>query len=313
MAIARGQQLGELVLEPPGRPGHRLAVIATPFARGHTQNVLLELRAATAPAVQVIPPPATIRIRTLGETVVETSAGVMRADWLDHRAGRLLKYLVAHRYTPMHADAIAEALWPRARADTTSTVRHFVHALREKLEPGRGRYQRSVFILARNGGYLLNPERVTVDADDFEREAKAGLIAMTANERPAAVAHLRRALELYSGDFLIDERFEDWAIAERERLRELATKPLRILARLSENRDEATAYLERLAAMEPLDVDIHKELIVLWLRQGRRGRALRHYRALQSRLMRELGERVTFDVAELARNADLPLKAAAGR
>jgi DNA-binding SARP family transcriptional activator len=307
MAIARGRQLDELGLEPPARPGRRLAVIATPFAR----NVLLELRASAAAGVQVIPPPATIRIRTLGETVVETSAAVMRADWLDHRPGRLLKYLVAHRYTPMHADAIAEALWPRARADTTSTVRHLVHALREKLEPSRGRYQRSIFILARNGGYLLNPERVTVDADDFEREAKAGLIAMTANERPAAVAHMRRALELYSGDFLIDERFEDWAIAERERLRELATKPLRILAQLSEDGDEATAYLERLAAMEPLDVDIHKELIVLWLRQGRRGRALRHYRALQSRLMRELGERVTFDLVELMRSADLPRKAAA--
>jgi DNA-binding SARP family transcriptional activator len=53
--------------------------------------------------------------------------------------------------------------------------------------------------------------------------------------------------------------------------------------------------------MEPLDVDIHRELIVAWLRQGRRGRAIRHYRALQSRLMRELGERVSFDMAELTR------------
>jgi hypothetical protein len=30
---------------------------------------------------------------------------------------------------------------------------------------------------------------------------------------------------------------------------------------------------------------------------------MRHYRAVQSRLMRELGERVTFDLTELGRQA----------
>jgi DNA-binding SARP family transcriptional activator len=223
----------------------------------------------------------------------------MRADWLEHRTGRLLKLLIAHRYTPMHADAIAEALWPRASADTTSTVRHFVHTLREKLEPSRGRYQRSVYVLARSGGYMLNPDRVTVDADEFEREAKAGLIALATNETGVATERLRNAVSLYRGDFLAEERFDDWAIMERERLRDLATKPLRALADLASDPEEAAAYLERLADMEPLDVEIHRDLIGAWLRLGRRGRAIRHYRALQSRLMRELGERVTFDLAEL--------------
>jgi DNA-binding SARP family transcriptional activator len=104
----------------------------------------------------------------------------------------------------------------------------------------------------------------------------------------------------------MDERFEDWAIAERERLRDLVTKPLRMLAQLAPDRDRAADYLERLAEMEPLDVDIHRELISVWLAQGRRGRALRHYRTLQLRVMRELGERVTFDLSELARNGRLP-------
>jgi LuxR family maltose regulon positive regulatory protein len=247
-----------------------------------------------------------ICVRTLGETVLETAAGEVRGDWLDHRTGRLLKFLVAHRYTPVHADEIAEALWPRARADTTNTVRHFVHALREKLEPNRGRYERSEFVLARNGGYVLNPDRVVIDADEFENEAKSGLIAFHAHEPKAAVGHLQRSVALYRGDFLIDERFEDWAMQERERLRELATKPLRILAELANDPEVAAEYLQRLAEMEPLDVDIHRDLIALWLRVGRRGRAIRHYRALQSRLMRELGERVSFDLTELAHSATFP-------
>jgi DNA-binding SARP family transcriptional activator len=310
LATSSGPPLGELVVEPPARPGQPVVVSATRFGRGGTGSVLFEVRTATGPSTRasVVPQQEAIRIRTLGETVVETAAGELRGDWLDQRPGRLLKFLVAHRYTPMHADAIAEALWPRARADTTNTVRHFVHALREKLEPERRRYQRSAFVLARNGGYVLNPERVTVDADEFEREAKAGISAHANDNHAEAVEHLQRALDLYEGDFLIDERFEDWAIPERERLRDLATKPLRILADLTDDPELAAGYLERLAEMEPLDVEIHRELISLWLQQGRRGRALRHYRALQSRLMRELGERVAFDLTELARSPREPEK-----
>jgi LuxR family maltose regulon positive regulatory protein len=197
---------------------------------------------------------------------------------------------------------IAETLWPSARTGTSNTVRHFVHNLREKLEPDRTRYQPSSFVLARNGGYALNPERVRVDADEFESEVKAGLFAFEDNRPAEASERLRKAIELYRGDFLAEERFEDWAIAERERLRDLATKPLRILAAMSDDGDEAAAFLERLAEMEPLDVDIHRELMRTWLLLGRRGRAIRHYRVLQSRLMRELGERVSFDLADLIRS-----------
>jgi DNA-binding SARP family transcriptional activator len=302
-AVARGGQLEPIVCDIPGRPGAFVAE-ATPFRHGDRRTVVFEVRPATsAPAATAQPQSVNaIHIRTLGETVVEAQTGELRGDWLDQRAGRLLKFLVAHRYDVVHADTIAEDLWPRARPDTTATVRHFVHTLREKLEPERGRYERSEFILARHGGYALNPERVTIDADEFEREAKAGLIALAANERESAVQQLKSAVALYRGDFLPDERFDDWAIVERERLRELAIRPLRVLATLTIDVAEATGYLERLADMEPLDVDIHRELIAAWLRQGRRGRAVRHYRALQSRLMRELGERLTFDLSELARS-----------
>jgi DNA-binding SARP family transcriptional activator len=304
LALARGGRAREFVVEVPERAGRGVVVTAIAFDQGPTRSVLFAVRPVAGGETTARPRnDSTIRIRTLGETVLSTAEGDLRDGWLDHRAGRLLKFLIANRYTPMHADVIAEALWPRARADTTNTVRHFVHALREKLEPARAPYERSTFVVARNGGYMLNPACVAVDADDYERAAKAGLIALAGHERERAGDELRHAIELYQGDFLADERFEDWAMAERERLRHLATRCLRGLADLAGDTDQAADYLERLAEMEPLDVDIHRELIAAWLRQGRRGRAIRHFRALQSRLMRELGERVDFDLVDLIRTA----------
>jgi DNA-binding SARP family transcriptional activator len=203
--------------------------------------------------------------------------------------------LGASRSGAVHADTIAEALWPRARADSTNTVRHYVHALREKLEPERGRYARSAFVVARNGGYQLNLERVEIDADEFERKAQAGLSALQGGKRERGLELLEAAMDLYRGEFLVDERYEDWAIAERERLLDLAGQALRALASGLADPAHAAVYLERLAEMEPLDADVQRELIRAWLRQGRRTRAIR-------RLMREFGESVTFDLSELARS-----------
>jgi DNA-binding SARP family transcriptional activator len=108
-------------------------------------------------------------------------------------------------------------------------------------------------------------------------------------------------MDVYRGDFLPDERYDDWAIAERERLLDLAGQALRALAGGLSDPARAATYLERLAEMEPLDADVQRELIRAWLRQGRRTRAVRRYRTLQSRLMREFGESITFDLSELAR------------
>lgn len=307
LALAQSCEAQEYALDVPGRPQN---VVVTPkmVGRCRSRMVLLQFRVATergevAPVPEAAPAGAgTLRIRTLGRTVVEAADGELNGGWLDRRTGNLLKYLIAHRRAPVHADAIADALWPGARTDPANTVRHFVHGLREKLEPNRGRYARSEFVLARNGGYQLNPERVTVDVDAFEQHAEQGFDALDAGDLERGVEHLEAAMEIYRGDFLSDERYEDWAIAERERLLDLACQVLRALPPLVPEA-KAADYLERLAEMEPLDADVQRELIATWLRQGRRTRAMRRYRTLQSRLMREFGERVTFDLPGLGNDA----------
>jgi DNA-binding SARP family transcriptional activator len=298
LALGRGGRHPEVILDVPGESGRHVAVVAYAFSGAGGRAVLFEMRPAQ-PADAPLPLD-TIRIRTLGETVLETQSGQTRGDWLHQRTGKLLKFLVVRRFSVVPADAITEAMWPRGGPDAKNTLRHFIHSLREKLEPGRRRYGRSEFVLARGGGYQLNPRHVNVDADDFERETKAGLSSLHAGEPETAAGHLRRALELYQGPFLAEDQLDDWTIGERERLRDVAGDALRTMTELAEDPDEATGYLERLAAMEPLDVEVQRDLIAAWLRRGRRGKAIRHYRALQSRLMRELGESVTLDFAELS-------------
>ena len=96
--------------------------------------------------------------------------------------------------------------------------------------------------------------------------------------------------------------YEVWTLTERERLRELALRALRTLGRLHAERrepDEAVAYLERAAQMQPFDSDIERELISVALRNGRHSVALRRYAALRVRMLRKFGEEPDFELRDV--------------
>jgi DNA-binding SARP family transcriptional activator len=243
------------------------------------------------------------RLHVLGPLRVDGPDGRLRGDWIEQRPGELLRFLVCERGRIVPADEIGEALWPRAGPGAANTVRHFVHALRHRLEPGRPGSARTSTVLCRRGGYGLDPSRVWLDVDDFEREALAGISALHAGTHEAARDHLERATALYRGDFLADEPYAEWALTERNRLRAVACEALRALVHLVSLPDRAR-YLEQLADLEPFDDDVHRDLVAALLAMGRRSRAARHFDSFRVRLMREFGETPGFELSDLTHIAD---------
>jgi DNA-binding SARP family transcriptional activator len=250
-----------------------------------------------------------LRISALGRTWVSSREGPLGGRWMQQRPGALLKFLVCQRNRVVHAEEIADALWPGAGRAGIGNVRHFMHGLRAKLEPDRAKGAESSFIVTVQGGYALNRRRVRIDADEFERCVRDGLAAADRGERAVAAGHLEHAVELYRGDLVEDEPYAEWAYGERNRLRGVATRALRGLAgvRLADgDLDAAAIALERLADMEPFDVDTNRAVIAAWLAQGRRTDAARRYAAYRARMAREFGEEPGFVLAD-ARLADIEL------
>ena len=155
---------------------------------------------------------ATLRIRVLGPMQLEAGGAVLEGDWLAHRPGQVLKYLVAARGRPVSADELLGAFWPQADGTPAATnVRQAVHALRDRMEPDRPRQAASRFVTGRRGGgYELIGGMVLVDADVFTAAAEAGLTAMRDGDVTRAEAALERAAVLYRGDFLSDEADVEW-------------------------------------------------------------------------------------------------------
>jgi DNA-binding SARP family transcriptional activator len=290
-SLAAGERLGDVRI-PPGRGKSPLVVTATPLCDAGSQ-VLFEVRpdfgARTA---------APIRIFALGAMQVEGPTGPLVGDWLVQRPGELLRFLVCERWRIVPADVIGEAIWPHAGATAPNTVRHFVHALRDRLEPERSRSACVSAVLCKRGGYGLDPDLVWVDADEFEREAVAGIAALHDGRREAAREHMERATACYRGDFLADDPYAEWALRERDRLRAVASEVLRALVDLV-TVPERAHYLEQLAELEPFDDDVHRDLVAAWLLTGRRSRAARHYEAFRVRLLRAFGEPPGFELSDL--------------
>src|SRR5262249_36528136 len=92
-------------------------------------------------------------------------------------------------------------------------------------------------------------------------------------------------------DLLPEDRYEDWAAARREALRQTHLALLIDLARLQDGRGEHAAAIARLAeaiAREPAHEEAHTALMRALAATGRRAEALRQYARLREILRRDL-------------------------
>jgi len=193
----------------------------------------------------------------------------------------LLAFLAAPagRFHPR--DSLVALLWdslPHEQA--RGALRQAIWALRRTLNA------RAVDLLIHDGDAIaLDANHVHTDVTEFARAAAQ-----------SDVASLERAASLYRGAFLAgisarETPFEDWLAGERERLAQMALASLANLLALQQaggDRDRAVQTALRLLALDPLQEDVHRTLMKLYLSLGRRGAALRQYQSCVAILEREL-------------------------
>jgi len=305
-AAQTGETLPEIRIDTlPGSLVSAVWVTATPL--GERSGVVLHLRPGDARDRRRRSEPHWIKgpeltIKALGRIRVDSREGPLGGNWLQQRPGQILKFLICERDRVVQAEEIAEALWPNSGRQALSSVRHFIHGLRDKLEPGRSGRGGSTFVVTVRGGYALNRRHVRIDADLFTEAVRSGLGAAERGEVDQGAELLGFAMSLYRGDLLEDEPYAEWAMPERDRLRAMATDSLRALGRLAlakGDHEGAAKHLERLAEFEPFDSDVHKELLRVMIAAGRRSDAQRRYSTFRARLAKEFKAEPGFSLADL--------------
>jgi len=230
----------------------------------------------------------TLTIRLLGpfELFVD-DAPVAPDRWPRRRPKLLVKLLALQPRLQLHREQIIDVLWPDADFEAGANNLHkAIHAARRALEPDLKSGSKSQFIGARDNLVALRaPGDVWVDACAFERRAAE---AMRSNDPKLFEA----ALDLYRGDLLPEDPYEDWAVAQRERLRGLYIDLLFRLARMCEESGDYIAgigLLQSLVATDSTNEEAHQCLMRLYALTGNRRGAFRQYRQLVKTLRREAG------------------------
>jgi DNA-binding SARP family transcriptional activator len=131
-----------------------------------------------------------------------------------------------------------------------------------------------------------------LDVEEFEAATVAVKEAVTgALVSPAELARLSAAIELYRGD-LLSGFYDDWLLVEQQRLRQVYFRALRDLAAIHKSRGEfedALVYSRRLALLDSLNEEAHRDVMRLCLLAGRPNDALLQYEVCYSILADELG------------------------
>lgn len=218
-------------------------------------------------------------LRLLGQASVTGMNGVRRA--VPRGLQPLLCRLVIRG--PVHREVLMDELWPDA---SPTRIRGRFNTLTWRLR----RFMSTESVVDDGAGLLSLAPSVECDVAAFEREYASDHGVLSAADH-------------YGGD-LLPGCFDDWVVAERERLRSLYLSLLRRIVAHHSARGELDLAIRRgceLCSADPLREDVQRELISLYLRAGRRAEARRQYEHCVDVLASDLGVRPMPETQQLGR------------
>ena len=200
---------------------------------------------------------------------------------------------------PMRREQIITALWPEVDDQINQTFYSTIYYLRKALGG-------ECCIVSQSGTYTLNlaslyGTHVWYDVEAFQNHHMQAKQALVEEDDPAASTALRTMVNLYHGDFA-QPFYNDWCTLQRDELRLAyldARHQLAQIAWRAEQFDESMVHWQHMLAIDNCLEDAHYGLMLCYIRQGKKGLALRQYRRCRDILQQELGDVPGVEVEKL--------------
>lgn len=232
-----------------------------------------------------------LRIELLGHIRI-TASGSSSPLRLQRTCETLLGYLLLYSRPFCSREEIAGAFWgDHGELSARNCLNTALWRLRRALGPAN----------AVAGEYFLTPPTGAIGfnwASDHWLDVREFEVAVEPINRrpvsqldPSEVALAENGLGLYRGDLLADVD-GDWAIGEREHLRQVYLNSLARLTDYYANRNEpgkSLTFARRILEFDPLREDIHRRVMRLHVDLGQRPLALRQYEYCRRLLQTEMG------------------------
>ena len=217
------------------------------------------------------------------------------------RIGRsLLAYLILNRDRPIQRDLVAGSFWPelpesKARRRLSQTLWQMQDVLNEG--------DKSRLVATGDTLSFDTSKPYWLDVEEFDRSFELSTVSPSDNERRRRMdtAGLRKCVELYRGDLLAGF-FDDWVIVDQDHYRRRYVTAVRRLVDATKADgayEEALVHARRLTHHEPLDEEVHREVMRLCFLLGRTSEAVDQFERYRSVLLEELNIEPSGQMLEL--------------
>jgi predicted ATPase/DNA-binding SARP family transcriptional activator len=222
-----------------------------------------------------------VRIRLLGGFEVTVADRPVAADaWRLRKAKTLVKLLALARGHRLHRDVLVAVLWPdRDGASATNNLHQALYVARRTLAGT------SEALCSLRDDVVLLSDGTTpwLDTDAFEAACRRAHQSRDPQD-------FRAAAELYRGDLLPEDRFEEWTEGPREALRERYLGLLMESAEVLSGQGEHAQVVDiagAVTAADPFHEGAHRTLMAALAASGRRYEALAVFDRLRESLADE--------------------------
>lgn len=224
-----------------------------------------------------------LRLQLLGDYQIHDESGAL-VTLSAKKSQALLAYLAVKPPQRVSRDKMANLLWSSTGPEQArQSLRQLLSTLRKELST----ISPDQKILVEESDFLgVDGAVVVADVAEFE--------ALLATGTEDALAS---AVTLYRGDFLdgfmiTEERFDQWVLGERDRLRRAALRAHSYLLELQTKRDaldDAISTAQSALRIDPIQEAMCRTLMRLYMQSGDLAAALQQYDSCARTLKRELG------------------------
>jgi len=237
---------------------------------------------------------AVCHVRLFGGLEVITPKGkVGDRDWTKRKARLLFAMLVSRFGTDVPRGEIIEYLWPEMDEERALNNFYVVwSAMKRAVSPASIRDTPSPFVEHVRGVCRVVKGRVVSDLDEFTELLAASRTARRNGDREGELSALRAIADLYRGEVLPGDVYDDWFAPLRDRFRhDFEDAMLRAAEILEEGGDPhgGLQSLRRAMVADPWREDLYQAQLRMQIAAGQRSAAIETYMHCRARLTEDLG------------------------
>ncbi|MDT8434420.1 MAG: bacterial transcriptional activator domain-containing protein, partial [Anaerosomatales bacterium] len=218
---------------------------------------------------------------------------VSERDWRKRKARLLFAMLVLQQGREVPREQIYDHLWPEMDAARSRNNFYVIwSSMKGALVPGSSRGEACPYVEHTGGVCKVVPEHVFSDVAEFDVLVSAARQDIIARDTDAAIRSYERLIDLYRGDLLPGDVYDDWFSSARDRYRQEFCDAMLSAHRLLTERGDhpgALRMVRRGIGADPWREDLYQAALRSHIASGQRSAAIDTYLSCRSHLADQLG------------------------